>query len=206
MRFNLLSLLTGAALLCCLTACKKNDPKDPIPETSVTVNINGKEYKTVKIGNQTWTAENYAGDGGMAYGPATKPEYGKYYTNIEAKAIALPVGWRLPTADDFKTLGQANGIVFTPGAQNTEAAKKLISKTGWKNATGSNASGFNMLPGNMIFNGQPTPDGDVAEFWTAAGTTFSIMEAGTNGSLLNVQFFSNSNQPEYRFPVRFVKD
>ncbi|RZA02395.1 MAG: hypothetical protein EOP47_07125 [Sphingobacteriaceae bacterium] len=205
MRFNL-SLLTIAALLCCFTACKKEDPKEPVPDTIVTVNINGKEYKTVKIGTQTWIAENYTGDGGMAYGPNAKPEYGKYYTYTEVQAIALPAGWRLPTADDFKTLGQANGIVFTQGAQNTEAAKKLISKTGWKNATGNNASGFNLLPANMIFNGQPTPDGDVAEVWVADGTTFSIMEASTNGSLLNVQFFSNSYLPEYRFPVRFVKN
>ncbi len=205
MRFNL-SLLSIAALLCCFTACKKEDPKEPVPETFVMVSINGKEYKTVKIGSQTWTAENYAGDGGIAYGPNAKPEYGKYYTYTEAQAIALPAGWHLPTTDDFKMLGQANGIVFTQGAQNTEAAKKLISKTGWKNATGTNASGFNMLPANMIFNGQPTPDGDVAEVWVADGTTFSIMEAGTNGSLLNVKFFSNSYLPEYRFPVRFVKD
>jgi uncharacterized protein (TIGR02145 family) len=205
MRFNL-SLLTIAALFCCVTACKKEDPKEPVPDTTVTVNINGKEYKTVKIGTQTWTAENYAGDGGLAYGPNAKPEYGKYYTYTEAQAITLPAGWHLPTADDFKTLGQANGIVFTPGVQNTEAAKKLISKTGWKNATGTNASGFNMLPANMIYNGQPTPDGDVAELWVADGTTFNIMEAGTNGNLLNVQFFSNSYLPEYRFPVRFVKN
>lgn len=193
-------------MLCCLTACKKNDPKDPEPDTPGIVNINGKDYKTVKIGNQTWTAESYAGDGGLAYGPTAKPEYGKYYTYNEVKAIALPAGWRLPTIDDYKTMGQAHGIVFTPGVQNTEAAKKLISKTGWKNAAGTNASGLNLFPGNMIYNGQPAPDGDVAEFWTATGSTFSIMEAGVNGSLLNVQFFSNSSQPEYRFPARFVKD
>jgi uncharacterized protein (TIGR02145 family) len=205
MRFKL-TLLATAAMLCCLTACKKNDPKDPEPGTPGIVNINGKDYKTVKIGNQTWTAESYAGDGGLAYGPTAKPEYGKYYTYNEVKAIALPAGWRLPTIDDYKTMGQANGIVFTPGVQNTEAAKKLISKTGWKNAAGSNASGLNLFPGNMIYNGQPAPDGDVAEFWTATGSTFSIMEAGVNGSLLNVQFFSNSSQPEYRFPARFVKD
>ena len=196
-----------AALLCCLTACKKDEQKDPTPDTTTgVVNINGKDYKTVKIGSQTWTSESYAGTGGVAYGPTPKPEYGKYYTFTEAKAITLPTGWRLPTVDDYKSMGQVNGIVFTAGAANTEAAKKLISKTGWKNATGNNASGFNMLPGNMIYNGVPAPDGDVAEFWAANGYTFSIMEAGTNGTLLNVQFFTNSDQPEYRFPVRFVKD
>ena len=190
----------------CLTACKKNDQKEPIPETPGMVNINGKDYKTVKIGSQTWTSESYAGNGGMAYGPTAKPEYGKYYTYNEVKAIALPTGWRLPSMDDYKTMGQANGIIFTPGVQNTEAAKKLISKTGWTNAAGTNTSGLNLFPGNMIYNGQPTPDGDVSEFWTDNGNTFSIMEAGTNSNLLNVQFFTNSSMPEYRFPVRFVKD
>jgi len=201
-----LTLLTTVALLGLLTACKKDEQKDTIPQVNSVVSINGKDYKTVKIGGQTWTAESYAGEGGIAYGPNAKPEYGKYYTYNEVKAIALPAGWRLPTMDDYKTMGQANGIVFTSGVQNTDAAKKLISKTGWKNAAGSNTSGLNMFPGNMIYNGQPAPDGDVSEYWTASGITFSIMEAGTNGNLLNVQFFSNSSLPEYRFPVRFVKD
>jgi uncharacterized protein (TIGR02145 family) len=201
-----LTLLSCAALLCCFTACKKNDNPGPIPEINGVVTINGQNYKTVRIGTQAWTAESYAGAGGVAYGPTAKPEYGKYYTYTEVKAITLPAGWRLPTMDDYKTMGQANGINFTAGAQNTEAAKKLISKTGWNHAAGSNASGLNLFPGNMIYNGTQSPDGDVAEFWTATGNTFSIMEAGTNGSLLNVQFFSNSNLPEYRFPVRFVKD
>lgn len=188
-------------------ACKKSDKKEePIPEAPGLVSINGKDYKTVKIGTQTWLAESYAGNGGMAYGPNAKPEYGKYYTYNEAKAISLPAGWRIPTMDDYKIMGQANGIVFTAGTQNTEAAKKVISKTGWKNAAGTNSSGFNASPGNMIYNGQQSQDGDVAEFWTASGHTFSIMEAGANGSALLVQFFSNSNQPEYRFPVRFVKN
>ncbi len=203
LKTTLLAILT---LLFCFTACKKDDKKEPTPQTTGTININGKDYKTVKIGNQTWTSESYAGDGGLAYGPTVKPEYGKYYTYTEVKAITLPAGWRLPTIDDYKTMSQSVGINFTAGAQNTEAAKKLISKTGWKNAAGSNASGLNLFPGNMIYNGQPAMDGDVAEFWTASGSTFSIMEAGTNGSLLNVQFFGNSSMPEYRFPVRFVRD
>jgi len=205
MRIKLLPIV-AIALLACLSGCKKTEKNEPVPENPGTVSINGKDYKTVKIGSQTWTAESYAGNGGVAYGPIAKPEYGKYYTYNEVKAIALPAGWRLPTIDDYKAMGQANGIVFTPGVQNTEAAKKLISKTGWKNAAGSNASGLNLFPGNMIYNGQPTPDGDVAEFWTATGNTFSIMEGGANGSALIVQFFTNSDQPEYRFPVRFVKD
>lgn len=205
MRLKFTSLL-AAVLLTCIIACKKDKKQDPVPETPEVVSINGKDYQTIKIGNQTWTTESYAGNGGVAYGPNPKPQYGKYYTYTEAMAITLPAGWRVPTVDDYKTMGQVNGINFTAGAQNTEAAKKLISKTGWKNAAGSNASGLNMLPGNMIYNGVPAPDGDVSEFWAANGYTFSIMEAGTNGSLLNVQFFINSNQPEYRFPVRFVKD
>src|ERR1051325_7160723 len=102
MRFKL-TLLVALTLLGCFTACKKDNQKDPTPQTPGIVNINGKDYKTIKIGSQTWTSESYAGDGGMAYGPAAKPEYGKYYTFTEVKAIALPTGWRLPTVDDYKT-------------------------------------------------------------------------------------------------------
>lgn len=202
-----LKLVVLVAVIAGLTSCKKSDKKErPDPGTQGIVSIQGRDYKTVKIGTQTWSAESYSGTGGMAYGPNAKPEYGKYYTYNEVKAITLPDGWRIPSMDDYRTLGRSQGVVFAPGTQNTEALKKLISKSGWTKALGTNSSGFNAFPANLIYQGQPAPDGDVAEFWTATGNTFSIMQAGENGASLIVQFFANSDQLDYRFPVRFVKD
>ena len=69
----------------------------------------GKTYRTVKIGNQIWMAEN------LAY----KPEFGDYwayennekyaskygylYTLATARKVA-PKGWHLPTKDEFEIL------------------------------------------------------------------------------------------------------
>lgn len=109
------------------------------PDTSV-LEINGKKYRTVKIGEQTWMAENLAdASSGVWYDndQATYESlgYGKLYTHDEAVAIAsLVPGWHLPTESDYEIL--ANLI----GSNNST---KLKSDTKWN---GNNESGFNATP------------------------------------------------------------
>jgi len=101
----------------------------------------GKKYKYVKIGKQTWMAQNldYRGrDGylGLCYGDIPKekikrPEncekYGRLYDREEADE-ACPKGWRLPTHDEWKTLIDFAGGEGTDGT----AGKKLRAKSEWK--------------------------------------------------------------------------
>lgn len=184
-------------------SCKKDPQKVPPP---VTVQIAEKSYATVKIGNQTWITSNFDGAGGVVYDALnSKPEYGKYYTFAEIKAIQLPAGWRIPTVHDYVKLAESQGVVFTNlHATRQEAIKKLTSKTNWKNLPGNNLSGFNAYPAGYIFQTSLPQDGDISEFWTAEGKTMSIQE-GANSSL-RITFYDNSSSPEYRFNVRFVKD
>jgi TonB family protein len=97
-----------------------------------------KTYKTVKIGEQTWMAENldYHGEDGflgLCYGDEPqkkirKPEnckkYGRLYDWDEAMK-ACPAGWHLPTPDEWYEL-----LDFAGG--NEVAGKKLRAKSGWK--------------------------------------------------------------------------
>jgi TonB family protein len=97
-----------------------------------------KTYKTIKIGKQTWMAENldYHGEDGylgLCYGDKPKekirePEnckkYGRLYDWNEAKK-ACPKGWHLPNDKEWQTL-----IDFAGGKE--VAGKKLKSKTDWK--------------------------------------------------------------------------
>jgi len=170
------------------------------------VTIEGKAYPIVKIGNQLWTTSNYEGPGGVSYDALnTRPEYGKYYLKTELDAIVVPAGWRIPTLEDYTQLAQFHGIPVPSKLSEGEPIKALISTTNWNNAKGTNTSGFNAYPANYIVNDSNPIEGDIAEFWTADGETFSIQEAGTNLSSLRIALYQ-SNSPEYRFNVRFVKD
>jgi uncharacterized protein (TIGR02145 family) len=97
-----------------------------------------KTYKTVKIGTQTWMAENlnYHGEDGflgLCSGDEPnkkikKPEnckkYGRMYSWEEAIA-ACPENWHLPNDKEWQTL-----VDFAGG--DTIAGKKLKTKSGWK--------------------------------------------------------------------------
>jgi uncharacterized protein (TIGR02145 family) len=196
---NSFFLLTIFALV---VSCDEDSPIS----SSEHVIIGGKEYAIVKIGNQTWTASNYAGPGGVSYDGNSKPEYGKYYSKSELDAIEIPAGWRVPTVEDYTALAQTYGIPIPSTTGYGDAIKVLTSTTNWKHVQGTNTSGFNAFPGGYIFGSIGPLDGDLAEFWAADGITFSIQEAGANLSSLRLTFYDSSNSPDYRFNVRFVKE
>jgi uncharacterized protein (TIGR02145 family) len=182
--------------------CDDESTESPLQQ----ITIGNKNYPFVKIGNQLWTASNYEGPGGVSYDALnTRPEYGKYYSKAELDAIVVPAGWRIPTLEDYSQLAQSFGVPVPSKLSDGEAIKSLISTANWNNAKGTNTSGFNAYPANYIFNNSTPIEGDIAEFWTADGETFSIQEAGANLSSLRVSLYQ-SNSPEYRFNVRFVKD
>jgi TonB family protein len=115
--------------LFCIAAFAQNTFTDP---------RDGKKYKTAKIGNQTWIAQNldYHGEDGylgLCYGDEPqkkirKPEnckkYGRLYDWNEATK-ACPKGWHLPSNKEWEILMDfAGGKEEIPG-------NKLKAKNGW---------------------------------------------------------------------------
>jgi uncharacterized protein (TIGR02145 family) len=185
-----------------LNSCDDESTETPLQQVAV----DNKLYPFVKIGDQLWTSANYEGAGGVSYDASnTRPEYGKYYLKSELAAIVLPAGWRIPTMEDYSQLAQFYGIPVPSKLSDAEPIKSLISTSNWNNAQGTNTSGFNAYPANYIFRDSNPIEGDIAEFWTVDGETFSIQEAGTDLTSLRITLYQ-SNSPEYRFNVRFVKD
>lgn len=116
------------------------------------VDIGGKTYQVVKIGNQLWTSENldyvwsglhypassYETYGAAVYYNQNETEYGLLYNNLATTVPNLPDGWRVPSENDINTL------ITTIGGIN--AVAKLKSTSDWLNGNGTDDYGFNLKP------------------------------------------------------------
>lgn len=184
-------IIASLAMLC-IVAC--ND----VASVNILVDSrDGKKYKTLKIGEQVWMAENlnYDAEGGKCYdnNPENCEQYGRLYDWDVAKK-ACPSGWHLPSEKEWKTL-----VNFAGGEKR--AGKKLKTKSGWNgNGNGTNNYGFSALPGgsylleDAIFDGVGL-DGD---WWSFSG---SVCLIGYSHDGILVTFIGNG-----LFSVRCVQD
>lgn len=140
-----------------------------VQETGIfTDSRDGKTYKTIKIGNQTWMAENLsykATSGCWAYNDdiSNVKTYGYLYDWETAKK-SCPEGWHLPTDSEWHTLitylggedgsGKSHTVIVNKKGNTDLSDKdvsggKLKSTTGWvsPNIGATNSSGFSALPG-----------------------------------------------------------
>jgi uncharacterized protein (TIGR02145 family) len=152
---------TIALLLICVAAFAQQ-------KGSFTDTRDKKTYKTVKIGEQTWMAENlnYDVKGSRCYGDNSGADsknrcvvYGRLYNWETAKKVC-PSGWHLPTEDEWN--------VMTAYVGDTEG-KKLKSSSGCKNDdSGTDEFGFSALPGGTGgSDGSFSLVGDTGYWWGA---------------------------------------
>jgi uncharacterized protein (TIGR02145 family) len=164
----------------------------------------GKTYRTVNIGNQTWMASN------LAY----KPSSGNYYINNNdisnlsqygylydwsTACNVCPSGWKLPTDAEWTTL--TNYL----GGENI-AGKKMKSTSGWyQNGNGSNDSGFSGLPGGYrSLNGDFTSFGYGAGWWSSSAGSpiggWGLFMNYKDGSVIR-----NNYDKQHGFSVRCLR-
>jgi uncharacterized protein (TIGR02145 family) len=161
----------------------------------------GQEYRTVKIGNQIWMAENLNYKTGKCWAyendESNRQKYGLLYDWETAKS-ACPKGWHLPTTKEWDQLMSAAGGEKT-------ADKKLKSKTGWdKNGNGTDDFGFSALPGGYRYiDGRFLGVGNYGPWWSAT-------ENGSGDAYdryMDYYFVCVCKDEEgYGFSVRCVKD
>jgi len=114
------------------------------------VTYEGQKYRTVKIGEQVWFAENlnYNVSGSKCYNddPANCAKYGRLYDWTTATTIC-PSGWHLPTNADWETL--VNNV------NNARAGQHLKALEGWEDQHHGSLDtyGFKALPGGYGFPG-----------------------------------------------------
>ena len=166
----------------------------------------GQTYKTVKIGDQVWMAENlnYEGGDSYCYNDSAEycEEYGRLYTWVSARD-ACPTGWHLPTREDLDTL------LSTVGGDSL-AGNALKSFAGWNRAedegNGVDSYGFSGSPaGWMDLTGDYYQVGYFGRFWSISSCsdkkayTLHLKYNAESGSL-------DCTLKESAISVRCVKD
>ena len=135
-----------------------------------TVSCGGQTYRTVKIGEQVWMAENlnYNVSCSKCYNndPANCAKYGKLYNWNTAMSVC-PSGWRLSSTDDWDIL-----IDYIDSDNGHSGCAGMYAKdtSGWNGYGGTDKYGFSALPGG---NGNLDDGfhyvGERALWWSATG-------------------------------------
>ena len=131
---------------------------------SMTDSRDGKMYKTVVIGTQTWMAENlnYDVDESRCYDndESNCSKYGRLYTWYDANA-ACPANWHLPSNDEW------NALFTTVGGDST-ASIMLKSQSDWYSlGNGLDFFGFSALPAGYCTKGYCSSIGMSTSFWSS---------------------------------------
>ena len=145
------------------SSSKVTEPAE-VTTGTMTDSRDGQTYKTVKIGSQTWMAENlnFKTDSSFCYSnnETNCTTYGRLYT-WTAAVSACPSGWHLPSYDEWNTLFTAVGGASTAGPV-------LRATSGWYgNGNGSDNFGFSVLPAGNYDQGYFNNREDEASFWMA---------------------------------------
>ena len=137
--------------------------KVPEPdEGTLTDSRDGQTYRTVKIGDQVWMAENlnFETDSSYCYNDSAEycAKYGRLY-EWSAAMDACPSGWHLPDTAEWRVLLAAVG-------GDSIAGMKLKSTSGWNSdGNGTDDFGFTVLPAGGW--GSKNFVGEAAVFWTS---------------------------------------
>lgn len=193
-RIRSYQLWTLILLVTFTNSCKEDAAIIPTGPVNKTVtDVDGNIYNTVQIGGQTWMTENLRttkyNDGrsipfitdDVTWEAHRKPAYCWSYNDIAHKTTygalynwytvhtdkLAPIGWHVPTHEDFATL-----ITYLGGEEVAGGKLKEIGFTHWNdpNKGATNESGFTALPGAYRDeNGFiPGRQGNSGDWWTVS--------------------------------------
>jgi len=224
-RISAYTIIIGALIILAIS-CRKEEVKPPDKITD----IEGNTYKTVRIGNQVWMAENlkttrYNDETDIPlitdttiWGNLTTPgycwykndeatykeTYGALYNGFSVSTGKLcPTGWHIPTNEEWQQLREFLGDTLTGGGKLKEAGTSH-----WltPNKGADNSSGFTGLAAGIRYF-----EGTFASvlFYTCI---WSATDIGTNEAWYLSLYFGDAianmshRSKKHGFSVRCLKD
>ena len=152
----------------------------------------GQTYKTVKIGEQVWMAQNlnYETDSSSCYNDSIKycDKYGRLYTMAAAKT-ACPSGWHLPKSEEWE-------LLFTYVGDQNYGKNVFISQID----RGSDVYGFSALRAGYYGYGDFNCGGSCVSFWSSSVGDRNSIE------LIDGTFTFNDHFQTHRLSVRCLQD
>lgn len=146
---------------------------DEITHDFGTLDYHGKKYKTIKIGQSTWMAENMAADVG-SYKISTSNE-GEYFYDYETALTICPAGWHLPSHKEFEAL-------YLNVNRNSE---DLFKNKKWGEFQGRDLWGFGAeLVGG--YNGNFFYDSGLNAYYWVKNESYETVENIVNMSIMKV--------------------
>ena len=182
---------------------KKNDADQPVAEMSPPVSDNllvdsrdGEVYRTVKIGDNEWMAENLRYKTPNSVCLMNNDEYchlGRYYS-LQEPQDWCPEGWHVPTLPEIACVVTKDGCVqiyegqeslaltvAKTGDENLKVGTKLKINSGWKPAEGiatpTDDLVFSAMAVGFYDGNQFSDQGGGAYFWTSTSDRGSLMIA-----------------------------
>jgi len=204
-KLNLIALIT---ISIALVSCEKEETttdNEIIKEKTVKQETfvdkrDGKSYKLVIIGNQTWMTENLSyktTSGSWSYDNDSLNDlkYGRLY-NYQTACNTCPQGWHLPTDAEWKTLESYFGInssqIDLIGLRGTNESRDFISNLNW-------------IPGGYVSGNLFTEKEENMYFWTSSNN--NLMNAYYRKiSFQEIGIYRNSMSKSSGLSIRCIKD
>ena len=161
----------------------RTDSSDNCEYGTLTDTRDNQTYKTVKIGEQIWMAQNLNYETDSSFCNSNKEsnctKFGRLYLWNEAvEKDICPEGWHVPSSEEFRTLTSA------VGGENL-AGLYLKATTDWysyvlNEGIGKDSYGFAALPaGSRSNNGFFSPGNEYTYFWSSSKSDYKTKKDTT---------------------------
>jgi len=198
---------------------------------SQVADADGNTYNTTLIGDQCWMAENLntgsmidvtvhssnnstierycllnVADSCDQYGGLYKWDEMMAYETDEGAQGICPVGWHIPTYDEWETL-----VTYLGGWNDASNKLREAGSRHWGNGnTGTNSSGFTALPSGYLYLNTYWNSYEYGYFYTSTENPENTTQAGayniTNNNVIPIVGADPTYKKNDAMPVRCIKN